>query len=288
MSNFNKLSFDRFRNCVIRNQSGNFGYVGFVNGKYMGFKNIETVTQLINLGFEHITIGDDDGMFIKILASSFENEATTINLTKDSGINLKKWGIKMGKRITRTITNIKEILQQKFYTNNIGDILSDDKDMYIHAKDGKVDYYHCLTDNLKTITTNTPSRLKINKVNKNTAKIDFIDKNLTTETPEILEIKKLSDVETQINFIGNITFEDYTIKVCKYLTEESITNDTPVIENLTKSLLIVNGLPMIDITYLLLLLENNYDFTQLSDWELASINVETKVVIVNYAIKNLS
>lgn len=193
----------------------------------------------------------------------------------------------MGKRITRTITNIKEILQQKFYTNNIGDILSDDKDMYIHAKDGKVDYYHCLTDNLKTITTNTPSRLKINKVNKNTAKIDFIDKNLTTETPEILEIKKLSDVETQINFIGNITFEDYTIKVCKYLTEESITNDTPVIENLTKSLLIVNGLPMIDITYLLLLLENNYDFTQLSDWELASINVETKVVIVKYAIKNL-
>ena len=89
MSNFNKLSFDRFRNCVIRNQSGNFGYVGFVNGKYIGFKNIETVTQLINLGFEHITIGDDDSVFIKILASSFENEATTINLTKDSAINLK-------------------------------------------------------------------------------------------------------------------------------------------------------------------------------------------------------
>ena len=107
----------------------------------------------------------------------------------------------MAKRITRTITNIKEILQQKFYTNNIGDILSDNNDMYIHAKDGLVHYYHCLTDNLKTITTNTPSRLKINKVNKNTTKIDFIDKNLTTETPESLKIKKLSDVETQINII---------------------------------------------------------------------------------------
>ena len=107
----------------------------------------------------------------------------------------------MAKRMTRTITNIKDILQQKFYTNNIGDILSDNKDMYIHSKDGLVHDYHCLTDNLKTITTNTPSRLKINKVNKNTTKIDFIDKNLTTETPESLKIKKLSDVETQINII---------------------------------------------------------------------------------------
>ena len=145
----------------------------------------------------------------------------------------------MAKRFTRTITNIKEILQQKFYTNNIGDILSDNKDMYIHTKDGLVHYYHCLTDNLKTITTNTPSRLKINKVNKNTANIDFIDKNLTTETPESLEIKKVSDVETQINFIGKsgsvdnrLKLEDYTIVVSKYLTKESITNDTPVIENL--------------------------------------------------------
>lgn len=89
MSNFNKVSFDRFRNCVIRNKSGNFGYVGFINGKYMGFRNIETVKQLIELGFEHINIGDDDKDFIKILASSFENEATTINLSTDSTINLK-------------------------------------------------------------------------------------------------------------------------------------------------------------------------------------------------------
>ena len=162
--------------------------------------------------------------------------------------------------------------------------------MYIHTKDGQVHEYHCLTDNLKTITTNTPSRLNIDKVNKNTAKIDFIDKNLTTETPESLEIKKLSDVETQINFIGTTTgldsalkMEDYEIEVRKYLTKESVTNDTPVIENLTKSLLMVNGLPMIDITYLLLLLENNYDYTQLSHWEVVSIDLETKVVIVNYA-----
>ena len=194
----------------------------------------------------------------------------------------------MAKRFTRTITNIKEILQQKFYTNNIGDILSDNKDMYIHAKDGQGHYYHCLTDNLKTITTNTPSRLNIDKVNKNTAKIDFIDKNLTTETPESLEIKKLSDVETQINFIGAtgldsaLKLEDYTIELHKYLTEESILNNTPVIENLTKSLLTVNGLPIVDITYLLLLLENNYNFTQLTHWEVESINVETKTVIVNY------
>ena len=194
----------------------------------------------------------------------------------------------MAKRITRTITNIKEILQQKFYTNNIGDILSDNKDMYIHTKDGLEHYYHCLTDNLKTITTNTPSRLNIDRVNKNTAKIDFIDKNLTTETPESLEIKKLSDVETQINFIGAtgldsaLKLEDYTIELHKYLTEESIRNNTPVIEKQTKRLLSLNGLPSVDITYLLLLLENNYDFTQLSYFELKSINVETKVVNVNY------
>ena len=194
----------------------------------------------------------------------------------------------MAKRFTRTITNIKEIFQQKFYTNNIGDILSDNKDMYIHAKDGQGHYYHCLTDNLKTITTNTPSRLNIDRVNKNTTKIDFIDKNLTTETPESLEIKKLSDVETQINFIGAtgldsaLKLEDYTIELHKYLTEESILNNTPVIEKQTKRLLTLNGLPIVDITYLLLLLENNYNFTQLDHWNVESINVETKTVIVNY------
>ena len=194
----------------------------------------------------------------------------------------------MAKRFTRTITNIKEIFQQKFYTNNIGDILSDNKDMYIHAKDGQGHYYHCLTDNLKTITTNTPSRLNIDRVNKNTAKIDFIDKNLTTETPESLEIKKLSDVETQINFIAAtgldsaLKLEDYTIELHKYLTEESILNKTPVIEKQTKRLLTLNGLPIVDITYLLLLLENNYNFTQLDRWQLESINVETKTVILNY------
>ena len=194
----------------------------------------------------------------------------------------------MAKRFTRTITNIKEIFQQKFYTNNIGDILSDNKDMYIHAKDGQGHYYHCLTDNLKTITTNTPSRLNIDRVNKNTTKIDFIDKNLTTETPESLEIKKLSDVETQINFIAAtgldsaLKLEDYTIELHKYLKEESILNNTPVIEKQTKRLLTLNGLPIVDITYLLLLLENNYNFTQLDRWNVESINVETKTVIVNY------
>ena len=191
----------------------------------------------------------------------------------------------MGKRFTRTITNIKEILQQKFYTNNVGDILSDNKDMYIHANDGVLHEYHCLTDNIKTITTNTPSRLNIDKVNKNTAKIDFIDKKLTTATPESLEIKKLSVDETQINFIGvpsGLKVEDYTIIIHKYLTSESITNNTPVIENISKSVLTINGLPMIDYTYLILLFNNYYYFTQLNNWNIESINTDTKVVRVIY------
>lgn len=82
-----RLSVDNFRNCVIRNVSGNFGYVGFINGKYMGFRNIKTVQELMANGFIHLTIGDDDSDFIKILAESFEDTAT-INLKTDSTIKI--------------------------------------------------------------------------------------------------------------------------------------------------------------------------------------------------------
>lgn len=82
------LNIDTFRNCVIRNKSGNFGYVGFVNGKYMGFRNIETVQELMSNGFTHLTIGDDDSQFIQILRDYFDSNAT-INLKTDSNITLK-------------------------------------------------------------------------------------------------------------------------------------------------------------------------------------------------------
>lgn len=58
----------------------------------------------------------------------------------------------MAKKFVRGITDIKEINNQDFDTNNVNDLLSDGKDNYIHRRKGdKTEEYHCLTDNIKTV-----------------------------------------------------------------------------------------------------------------------------------------
>lgn len=77
----------------------------------------------------------------------------------------------MAKKFTRTMTKIKDIVMLPFFTNNVGDILSNDKDMYIHSKDGLVHEYHCLTDNIKTINSANNLANVINDNNNNTSTI---------------------------------------------------------------------------------------------------------------------
>lgn len=58
---------DEEMNFVVRNQSGNTGYVAVVNGRVFGIGDIETVTQLQNAGAKHLNLPDAD--FDRFLAS---------------------------------------------------------------------------------------------------------------------------------------------------------------------------------------------------------------------------
>lgn len=51
----------------------------------------------------------------------------------------------MAKKIVRSITGIKDINKQDLSTNNVGDLLSDGKDVYVHRKNGAKEEYFNLT-----------------------------------------------------------------------------------------------------------------------------------------------
>ena len=68
----------------------------------------------------------------------------------------------MAKKFVRGITGIKEINKQDFDTNNVNDLLSDGEHNYIHRKkhDGSEEY-HCLTNNLKSVTSSDTNLLEV-------------------------------------------------------------------------------------------------------------------------------
>lgn len=74
----------------------------------------------------------------------------------------------MAKKITRGITDIKDINNQDFDTNNVNDLLSDGQYNYIHRKKGKGEEYHNLTDNIKTISSDNTDLLSVTNYNKTT------------------------------------------------------------------------------------------------------------------------
>ena len=74
----------------------------------------------------------------------------------------------MAKKIVRGITDVKTINNQDFDTNNVNDLLSDGQYNYIHRKKGKVEEYHNLTDNIKTISSDNTELLSVTNYNKTT------------------------------------------------------------------------------------------------------------------------
>lgn len=72
----------------------------------------------------------------------------------------------MAKKFVRGITDIKTITKQDFNTNNVNDLLSDGQYNYIHRKKGKIEEYHNLTDNLKTLTSSNTDLLTVTNNNK--------------------------------------------------------------------------------------------------------------------------
>lgn len=75
----------------------------------------------------------------------------------------------MAKKIVRGITDVKEINEQDFDTNNVNDLLSDGEHNYIHRKKkDKSEEYHNLTNNLKTIKSTNTDLLKVTNYNNTT------------------------------------------------------------------------------------------------------------------------
>lgn len=73
----------------------------------------------------------------------------------------------MAKKFVRGITDIKQINQQDFDTNNVNDLLSDGEYNYIHRKKkDKSEEYHNLTDNIKTISSDNTDLLSVTNHNK--------------------------------------------------------------------------------------------------------------------------
>lgn len=75
----------------------------------------------------------------------------------------------MAKKFVRGITDIKQINQQDFDTNNVNDLLSDGEHNYIHRKKkDKSEEYHNLTNNLKTLSSSNTDLLTITNNNNTT------------------------------------------------------------------------------------------------------------------------
>ena len=74
----------------------------------------------------------------------------------------------MAKKIVRGITDVKTINNQDFDTNNVNDLLSDGQYNYIHRKKGKTEEYHNLTDNIKTLSSDSTDLLTVTNNNKTT------------------------------------------------------------------------------------------------------------------------
>lgn len=73
----------------------------------------------------------------------------------------------MAKKFVRGITDIKQINQQDFDTNNVNDLLSDGEYNYIHRKKkDKSEEYHNLTDNIKTISSDNEGLLSVTNYNQ--------------------------------------------------------------------------------------------------------------------------
>src|SRR5699024_3308408 len=72
----------------------------------------------------------------------------------------------MAKKIVRGITDVKNINNQDYDTNNVNDLLSDGQYNYIHRKKGKREEYQNLTDSIKTISYDNTDILTVNNNNK--------------------------------------------------------------------------------------------------------------------------
>ena len=133
----------------------------------------------------------------------------------------------MAKKIVRGITDVKNINNQDFDTNNVNDLLSDGQYNYIHRKKGKNEEYHNLTDNIKTISSDNTELLSVTNYNK-TTNTALLSPKHDTQKEQVLESTR--DTIT-INHGTNGTAEKTTVDTnpLKVLEHENLISDSEYI-----------------------------------------------------------
>lgn len=132
----------------------------------------------------------------------------------------------MAKKIVRGITDVKDINNQDFDTNNVNDLLSDGQYNYIHRKKGKNEEYHNLTDNLKTLSSDNTELLSVTNYNKTTNSATLHPKH-DEQKEQVLESTRNT---VTINHGANGTAEKTTVD----------TNPQKVLEH--ENLLTIDGI----------------------------------------------
>ena len=133
----------------------------------------------------------------------------------------------MAKKIVRGITDVKTINNQDFDTNNVNDLLSDGQYNYIHRKKGKIEEYHNLTDNIKTISSDNTELLTVTNNNKTTNSATLHPKH-DKQKEQVLESTRNT---ITINHGTNGTAEKTTVDTNpkKVLEHENLISDSEYI-----------------------------------------------------------
>lgn len=133
----------------------------------------------------------------------------------------------MAKKITRGITDVKDINKQDFDTNNVNDLLSDGQYNYIHRKKGKNEEYHNLTDNIKTISSDNTELLTVTNNNKTTNTATLHPKH-DSQKEQVIESTRNT---VTINHGTNGTAEKTTVDTNpqKVLEHENLISDSEYI-----------------------------------------------------------
>ena len=133
----------------------------------------------------------------------------------------------MAKKIVRGITDVKTINNQDFDTNNVNDLLSDGQYNYIHRKKGKIEEYHNLTDNIKTISSDNTELLAVTNNNK-TTNTATLHPNHDAQKEQVLESTRNT---ITINHGANGTAEKTTVDTNpqKVLEHENLISDSEYI-----------------------------------------------------------
>lgn len=129
----------------------------------------------------------------------------------------------MAKKFVRSITGVENINEQDMDTNNVGDLLSDGRDIYVHRKTPNGDEYFNLTEEKKKPTTiNTPDGKGLTSWKEgNTTNVTLSEEFLKNNAQYISS----SDNSIQATVTQSKYGKDYDLKLSKEL-QDTIKNNT--------------------------------------------------------------